>query len=292
MRIVGVQHVINTQDEQQQLCDKDCLNPIPSSFVNFEKIKKYFFIGMRAYGAYSLLDEGIANVLGLETLRHGDSLIHYISGNLFGIDPATRSGLTGSCVGSHMLARGVVRDCFRSSKGYFYVFKDSKFDYDDCSPIAFLPSIAYKLGLSRWHAILSGISTTAAENTNRISFWGRILLGGLNGAVTPTMKFRYTLDNLQQFENDPDYCEAAYRTREPISVAHMGILGSLWQGMNSGVFYRIADRPYAALVGVALIGLSILVAKKTWKYAWEMTSECRFNAKTMIVIGLIFLNTL
>lgn len=248
----------NTEDETNPV------SPDNLRVVNFEQIKKYFFVGMGICTVYSMLDEGIANALGLETLRHGDALTRYISGSLFGIDPATRSGLIGSCVTRNLLEEGVIKDCDIPSKGYFYVFKDSQFsDEFKLAPLL-------KLILPRRHATLSGISSwisTTVTQDDIISYWGRIALGSIDGAITPTMKFRYTLDNIQQFENDPDYSGAAYRTTEPISLAHTGIIGSLLQGVNSNLFDRIANRPCTAVTGVALIGLSILIAKKTYEYS-------------------------
>ncbi len=66
--------------------------------------------------AYSLFDSGLANILGLETLRHGTNPINYLGIRLNGGDPDHGGKASGSKYGL-------------GTKNYFHIFKDNEYDW-------------------------------------------------------------------------------------------------------------------------------------------------------------------
>ncbi len=58
----------------------------------------------------------------------------------------------------------------------------------------------------------------------------------------------------------------AYRTAQPISPIHLGITGSLTQGINSNIWERMVTHPYKVAIGVALLTTAAIVAKLTYSY--------------------------
>lgn len=271
-----------------QVFPKDQFKP------NFwQKTQKCLFTFLGASSAYSLFDEGLARVLGLDTLRHGDSFGRYLSGRLFGVDPATRNGMIGSCAGFSYITDGVIQDCPKMSKNYYYVFKDV---FPKVAPFGTRYDIIPKMVAPRLHAVLSGISNAGKEGVGEFSRYMRLIVGGIDGMLAPTLKFRFRPDDLSHFENDPDYENMAFRTTSKISSMHTGIIGSFWQGLDSGLVQRIKNDPESALMGVVLIGLSILVAKKTYDYYKSSVkidqSQCSKAKSIAKITTLTFLNTL
>lgn len=138
-----------------------------------------------------------------------------------------------------------------------------------------VPSVAVKLFLPRMHAVLSGISNTFSENSNIISYYARVILGAVDGLVTPTLKFRFTNNELARhiqsgrIENDPDYNGLAFRTPQAIGFWHLGISGSFSHLIKDpkGVIEGICDAPASAIAGLALIAAGLYVAKKTYEYS-------------------------
>jgi hypothetical protein len=71
---------------------------------------------------YHLVDDGLANLLGLETLRHGTNPVSYVSIALFGGNPSHGGTAIGSTYGWASDKETA------STKGYFYLFK-AKWSY-------------------------------------------------------------------------------------------------------------------------------------------------------------------
>lgn len=223
-----------------------------------ERISRLFWSLLGCHTVYNLADAGLARFLVLETLTHGTSLPSYIRINLRGADPRMGGAKCGSSAGI-----GIER-FVENSKNFFHVFKDSWVTNES------MFAKIYKPIAPRLHASLAG-SASAGNGVPKI-------IGAIAGFFTPTIKFRFTPAQITPggFENDPDYEGLAYRTPKPIGVSHIGMTGSIIQGINPGVFSRMRANPGKVLCGVALLTAAVYVGKKTYSYIksnWTTSEE-------------------
>jgi len=235
-----------------------------------------FVAGAAALGWTScrLADQGVANLLGLETLRHGTNLINYLGIKTFGGLPSHGFKSTGSTKGFHP----------DNTTGAFYTFKDSEWDLeaDSKNKHPILSKIILNLGfifkrvspighsgLAGYNATLNYLHLPSPDSQTHLKITNLfiIIIGTLGGLVTmltiPTIKFRLTPNEIKEkFNNDPSYDGMAYKTAHKIDMWKIGVLGTMTQGLNLGVFRRIAQNPCKSLTGVvqltAAVGLGVL----------------------------------
>ena len=212
--------------------------------------------------ALGLFDDGVANVLGLETLRHGTNLVNYIAISRFGGDPKCGGGDSGSSAASSS-----DEHFKKTSEGYFYLFKDSQFasPYREGSLKAYFNPIALCF-LPKLHTSLSGYAL-AAQVIPKHKYLAplRDFVGTIGGffhfLFIPTLKFRYSPSEMTQFEDDY-CCGAAYRTKEVVEPWRIGFIGSLRVGFNSDWYSRARANPIKILTGVvqltAAVALTII----------------------------------
>lgn len=238
--------------------------------------QKYFWTGIGAIATYKLFDDGLANLLNLETLTHGTGPKGFIGISLFGADPNYGGSSSGSSQGINN------QNHVNRSRNYFHVFKDSEYPYSAFNPVYWLtPKV-----LPRMHAILSGIATFGS-NVDEINFKPiRTMVGAFFGAITPTLKFRFRPEDIVgcktncRFENDPDYMDMAYRTAHRISPLHLGILGSVIQGVNPTMLYRMASNPLKVLKGGCILLGAYRVGKATYHYFKQKPPELLESSET------------
>ncbi|MBI2742590.1 MAG: hypothetical protein HYX48_01570 [Chlamydiales bacterium] len=205
---------------------------------------------------YSLFDDGLGNLLGLEVLRHGTCFSNYVSILTHGADPSFGGKENGSTI-----LVGTARE-LAATKNRFYAFKDSRAGGPFNKFIAIWggPTI---------HATLSGYNHAAdlKEGGCVVTIY-RVANAIFNGLFTPTLRVKFTLEEVERiFEDDPDYqitpISAAYRTEQKVSTEHFGIMGSLRQGLNSDLLNRISQNPAKCLIGlievVAAVAFSTLL---------------------------------
>lgn len=224
--------------------------------------------------ASRFIDDGIANILGLESLRHGTNFSNNVNIYLSGGDPNQGGQETGST------SKCGVESFKENVKGYFYLFKDSEFipSMKVSSPetigviahiagtiiMQFLP-LARRF-LPKMHAAISGYNLTARVVSKENStlkplrmFIG--IIGGTLSAMIPTLKFKYTAIDSTKFENDPDYPGLAYRTKEKVECWRAGLFGSLCVGINSDWYLRAKANPMKICTGaVQLITATALLS--------------------------------
>lgn len=207
---------------------------------------------------YALVDQGIANTLALETLRHGTNPISYIFIRIMG-------GLPNLCVtncnwGSTF---GLAADASR----YFFVFKDSEFPWYK-APLLLQPII--KSILPYGHKFLSAYNLVFHRMKMKIPFIARIA-GIVNCFITPVLKFRFAEIDPKIFINDPDYGGAAYKTNEVIAAWRIGILGSLITGINFQWLDRVCTKPEKFITGIVqlAVGGSLIAYLKTKNENWN-----------------------
>ena len=203
------------------------------------------FLAMRVI--YSLADKGLAELLGLEILRHGTNPISVIAINLIGANPQHGGSSTGSCC--------VSKPYMKNSREFFHVFKDSEISKYDFVGINIRR--AFLNLLPKLHAGISSAST-CGQLCHRLIFWPAAFFGGIVGFMTPTLIFKFSLkevhDPQNHFENDPDYGGSAYRTIYCIPPRRLGITGSLFAGINGDMFSRMrSNLPKIAMGAVQLL---------------------------------------
>lgn len=201
---------------------------------------------------YSLLDDGIANFLGLETLRHGTSFQNSLGIRIFGGDPRQGGKLTGSTY-------NVCPD--PGVKDYFYLFKDSQF-YQSGRIVSEPTAGLLKRFLPRIHIFFSGANSSVESkpDSSLVKKVIRGVAGIFHLAITPTLRFRAAkLDTLQLVE-DPLYSGAAYRTARKVEAWCIGMLGSLIEGVNLDWFSRVAAKPLKVLTGVVQVTAALGIA--------------------------------
>jgi hypothetical protein len=240
-----------------------------------------FLAGLVAveWTCYKLADQGLANLLGLETLRHGTNLINFMGIKFLGGMPSQGQKSTGSTA-------GISQD---NTKGKFYVFKDNEWNgfaaFSIFEKILVIGFIGKRLSPSI-HKAYSGFNATLSYLHLPLPSrkWSKItnvflntlgVLGGLvTMAITPTLKFRVTPAEVSaKFQNDPCYGGLAYYTTHYVGMWKIGLIGTLTQGLNFDVFSRACHNPckiltgiaqITAAVGLAALGMSAFPAASAW----------------------------
>lgn len=234
-----------------------------------------------------LFTQCVADVLCLETLKHGTSFKNYLNIRVYGADPS----YGGKIGGSSSVSNPKYLD---SSKEYFYMFKDSGVISLEYLPIRMqIDGIkevlnAYKRDISldeswmtsymsiplrsRLHATISGSSGE-----------GSLLMGALHVILsffTPTVNLRFIPEKLNlsryknvkaissneleresnRFQEDVEYAGMAWKTKKAIKTSHIGLRGILKQGFKGDVLQRMKDNPRKCLFGaIRLIALGVLL---------------------------------
>lgn len=224
--------------------------------------------------SYALLDSGLANILGLETLNHGTNLLNYLNIRLYGADPAKGGNPLGSTANYFS----------DNTENFFYVFKDSEIpkfadlsssnlsldlSFSNLSLEEKIAHISYSIKgfpnriLPLMHKTLSTINLLKKTLPSYLnSDYSNCLISILMLPSIPTLRFRFAIINENVFENDPCYLGLAYRTRKFIEASRIGLLGTIKSGLNKEWFSRVKAKPYKVLTGVAqlicFVGLTAL----------------------------------
>jgi hypothetical protein len=216
-----------------------------------------------------LIDDGVANILGLQTLRHGTNFVNYIGIRILGGDPSHGGKSSGSsCPVKH-------RD-LENTRGRFYLFKDSDMAVGKYQGLNIIercidrPFIAKRF-LPRLHASLSGygLGSKSIEEISchlkPVKIFAGISSLLINVVAVPTLRFRYSKIDSHIFEDDMAYGSKAYKTKYKVEAWRIGLFGSIVTGFNSEWCYRAKKNPKKILTGIAQlafgIGLTILYAK-------------------------------
>lgn len=216
---------------------------------------------------YNLFDDGIANVLGVTTLKHGTNPLCNVLIRLQGGNAQHEMHSIGS-------TENVTVDNDRYS--YFYLFRENT--------LPFLGDFTTQY-LAAAHSVLSGmnftaklISYTPGSSTifsqrnilTRVATYFKNAICCICGLscifVSPTLRFRFTKVNSNQMEFDPNYTSEvlenspAYRTKHVVHSWRLGLGGSLLTGLNSGWYERAKDNPIKILTGVVQIAAAAVIS--------------------------------
>lgn len=232
-----------------------------------------------AYGAiaYNLGDQGLAKTLSLETLTHGTNPLNSLKIRIHGGQPSKGGSLTGS---THNLHPDMSPEFLESTKGFFYLFKDSKFPVDSSSFNSHLYGLAVKTKnretLPKFHAFLSSKNQLRAHFP-RMDERLLNIFGVIGAILSPTLRFRFSSIDPQRLEDDEVYNrDFAYKTKEVVENWRIGPLGSLLTGVNTGWFSRAKDNPSKVLTGLAQLGAATTLA---------LLGRSRFRGKLPFVLA-------
>lgn len=192
---------------------------------------------------YKLYDDALANILALETNRHGTSLYSYAKIHMQGAKV---------CYGGH------IRDAYQGhSQNRIFVFKDHASFSENLSfsikdrLSTFLCSMGYSQGAysaSMRHGLEALGNLGVPSSLLRPFVLPSIILSIPLGILSPTLKFRFTPEQLDKDFREDNEGGALY-TEKDISPTHLGISGSLIQGVNFSIFKRIYNKPSKFILG-------------------------------------------
>ncbi|HEV7736732.1 MAG TPA: hypothetical protein VGO47_05080, partial [Chlamydiales bacterium] len=81
------------------------------------------------------------------------------------------------------------------------------------------------------------------------------------------LRFKFTPEVFKaNFTPDRTMPKGCFYTKKPISPLHLGVNGSLLQGLNLGMFSRMVQHPSRMLRGVVFLGAAAYVGKRTYRY--------------------------
>lgn len=233
----------------------------------------------------NIFSQGLADFLGLETLRHGTSLKNFFSIKLHGADPSHGGKPGGSSSGVAVIKPDLAEEFQTTSKGQFHVFGDSGYPLDAHKGLLYCVCQFGIRVLPTAHSLLSHFAEAKLPKcTSRIIkaplFAGCVLAT----IVTPTLKFRFIPDDIRsKFEMDPDYHGVALRTCTKIGTDHLGLTGIFTQAARGNILKRMASNPsktlWGALFVINPIGLALLAsfgAYLAFTKASEASSQRRF----------------
>lgn len=208
---------------------------------------------------YEFIDSGLANVLGLETLRHGTNPISWVQIHLQGGNPNFGRAQFGS--------RGE-----ETEANFFYVIKDSAFQMNakGLEEVHTINTFAEKVFCNifwqkgtgtrifpRFFATLSGFNFISEDRQNR-SF-SNLFFSCIGGAISfffsPTIRFRFS--KVDSFEDDPEFNGLAYRTQKIVEPWRIGLIGSLLSGVNSDWYSRARANPLKIATGVVQLTCAV-----------------------------------
>lgn len=199
-----------------------------------------FLLAGRVLGR--LGEHGVANVLGLETLRHGTNPISWLSIHIFGAMPAMGGSSFGGDYGLQYHAQNVNRFYFarepRTRESAFkkwYYPRLLPLPYEFKSTLNLLKNVKIPIPIA---AVVSAISTV----------------------IFPTIKFHFPREKVDRFYEDRTVSYgAACSTDRYVSPLNIGIVGSIWNSLTYKTPIRMFKNPMRVLTGIAQLSLCALI---------------------------------
>lgn len=206
---------------------------------------------------FDLFDEAIANILCLGTYRHGTSPRSYHNIMKIGIDP--KYGGTGgenayyTTLGRSNPGSSMPADSGWNCKNRFFAFLPEAQAFTK-----FFGPLSYSRGAC------IGENTPDQYRLNRRRCER---IATFQSYCTPTLKFRLGPNSPIKFTMDDTMPGTAGYTEQPIPASHIGLYGSLHEGVNTQWLGRIKQNPKQFCSGllmlagtVALVALAVLAA--------------------------------
>lgn len=241
---------------------------------NAQKTKAVFISLYTAYRIWRLFDASLANLLALQTLRHGTSLPNFLKILHHGSRPEL--GARSSLWYTKLLnAPEIAHNCRR----HFFMFKDSEarltnyfFMNDQINkkikgPMRCLCNQIAIRSYPRLHAMTANISYfKGSEKEGLIKKVFDISLGTSLGLVGPILKMHTSLEGVKErgFVDDPDYFGAAYKSRQVFLPSDFFVLGSLKEAYKRGLLAwgkRVLYSPLKPALGLMQTAAFLVISK-------------------------------
>lgn len=224
----------------------------------------YVFKVYSGYCLYSLFESSIANLLCLETLRHGTSLTNFCKIQMTGADP--NKGESGG--ESEYLRQIGKKRYFGSCKNHFFVTKDSTIG-EDINANFFEKYIQLpfeKRAVSIQYSCYSLLLLLPGRLDKYPTLLKRLLetIAFDLAFFLPVLRFHIRDIDMQKKGFTDDETEPrAVKTGQYLSAwEYVGVTGSLRQGVNLEFFSRIKRHPAKFLLGT--VQLITAVAVTAW----------------------------
>lgn len=187
-----------------------------------------------------LFDQGVANVVGLETFRHGTNPISWASIHVFGAVPAMGGSSVGGDYGNGFDYQ---------NRGRFYFAKvPPRYENVDMFKRSYMPRI-----LPKAYAISSSFNLL---NNMHLPTPIAAVAGGIIGSLTPVVKFRFSDHQIEQMIPDRTLENGlACSTDEWKTPLNIGIVGTFWQTLTYRTPIRMFNHPIRVITGVAQLAL-------------------------------------
>lgn len=242
---------------------------------------------LNAFFLFNLFDDAVADMLCLHTYTHGTSPKNYNSIMWYGTDPSQ-----GGSGGESALyaAFGQDHDAIEANEKSGWNCKNRFFVFPPECPEP----------MRRWQPRVYSIAACIGENCsteqNRVIKGILIFASIIQGFCSPTLKLRFAPEDPIHFEWDQTFSEAsklAAFTEEPISPDHIGLYGSLHEGLNSKWFNRVSENPTLFIQGIAklvtTVALTALLIQVAYRYSIVATTLKIYAViKSLQVIGRTF----
>lgn len=288
-----------------------------------------YYNALRFFTAYNLLDNGVSNLLGLQTLRQGTSLYNYCKIQIEGAQPTFGASGMGSESEGNNRCRGKIYVCkdtideawvdqgkmFSDREGNLHndwflkrkryngeskpypltgrqIFWFQRYQSSSTRPYALNAtySLFKRLPFFRSSSIFnehsSGCSDNAAFTQRAMAV--SVMIGILIvGNLTPQVKFHFTDQQIKEniktgrFRDDPllTVCPEemntwnqekmtffnGFVTDKAIENSHLGVSGSLRQGLNADLFKNMKNHPYKVLYGTACLAGSGFLCRSLYR---------------------------
>ncbi len=266
--------------------------------MHVERTGEKIFWGMSGALTFplNLVCQGLADFLGLETLRHGTSWANYVSIRAEGVEPKYGGGERGATFG-HMTAASLVgmeeeqRKWMSHSKGRFFAYLDSNAGCDteyvdkdggkkmvrfsSCEKVYYkfhvrLSPHTYGFGSGAACALARSEDEGVAAKVWRFSC-------GIVNFFSPTIKLRFCPNEVEtHFTKDYELPGRAVFTTQTIYTDHLGLAGIFKQAVKGDIWGRMQANPLKTLWGLVFLinplGILLLVAFGIYYRAHTKTS--------------------
>ncbi len=191
-----------------------------------------------------VFDQGLANTLGLTTLRHGTNPISWLGVHLFGALPQMGGTKIGGDYGKGFHYQNINHFYFAkgpTSSPYNNLIKE--YMHLRCVP-RLLPKL---YAIHSTANLLKKIALPSIASN---------VLGIIIGSVLPTIKFRFSEEKVENRPLDPTTpYESACSTTEWVSPLNIGIVGTIWKSLTYKIPLYMSQEPYRVITGVAQLAL-------------------------------------
>ena len=220
--------------------------------------------------AYHLFDRGLANFLGLQTLRHGTNISSYLGISLRGANPQMGGSMEPHVISNCPVNIQVTKDFYAIPDPTFLELSRSQpklFGYLQIPMLHTLMASYNLCGLKIHHPSLICETPNTSQKAKKI-------FAELLNLFTPIIRFRFKPEELQvdpygpsRFMYDPALLSTgALKTPHAISPLRLGICGSLLQGVGHGMFHRMEQNPFKVITGIASMTFGSLYLQK---FYWD-----------------------